>query len=97
LKFDDAAINAAMGTRPPATFDRAGRVRLIGEAARALVDGNMPDRDAALFLGGALLAWLESGGDLSRDFLKITKAKSRHTAAYLWRQFAHQDEGADSE
>ncbi len=73
-------------TRLPATFDRAGRVRLLGEAAKALLRGKLPELDAALWLGGALAGWLANGGDLERDYLEVTaKAGSHHTPAALWR------------
>jgi hypothetical protein len=91
--MDDSALTATFGTHPPATFDRAGRVRLIGEAAQALLAGRVPSLEASMFLGGALAAWLETGGDLARDYLRVVKAKSHHTPAYIWNQLqAHQDE-----
>jgi hypothetical protein len=90
-----------MNHRPPkhvqeggfAALEREGRVRLIGEAAHMLIKTGTP---AGLFVGGALLAWLENGGHLERDFLMVTKPQSRHTAAYLWQRFfAHHDERED--
>lgn len=96
--FDDAALLAVLGGRAPATFDRSGRVRLLGEAAQALLAGRLPGRESALFVGGALLSWLENGGSLERDFFKVTKPKSHHTPAAIWQQInAHQDEGQDTE
>jgi hypothetical protein len=75
-----------------AALEREGRVRLIGEAAHMLIKTGTP---AGLFAGGALLAWLENGGHLERDFLMVVKAQSRHTAAYLGQEFlAHHDERA---
>jgi len=62
------------------------------------MDGRRPGREAALFLGGALLGWLENGGDLARDYLHVTKAKSHRTPAAIWREVApHQDERQDQE
>jgi hypothetical protein len=84
-KFDDSALTAVMGRSAPAMLDRAGRIRLIGEAAQSLRDEKMPSREAALFLGGALLAWLENGGDLERQYLQVTKRASHHTPAVIWR------------
>lgn len=84
--------------RLPADFNREGRVRLLGELFRDLMAGRPPSREAAMFLGGAGLAWLERGGSLERDYLRVVKPKSRHTAAYLWRQCqaeAHPDERQD--
>lgn len=59
----------------PAGFDRAERVRLIAEAAAALLRGELPAPAARLFLAGALSAWLREGtrcGSLERDFLRVT-------------------------
>jgi hypothetical protein len=78
------------GARPPAGFTREDRVRLIGEAAEALLAGRMPEPAARVFLAGALVAWLENSGDLARDFLRVTKPKSHRTPAAIWR--AHRDE-----
>lgn len=73
-------------SRLPADFDRAGRVRLLGEAAQALLAGEMPSDQARVFLAGGLLAWLETGGHLTRDFWKTCGAQgSRHTESHLWR------------
>jgi hypothetical protein len=72
----------------PRDFDRAGRVRLIAEVAAALLDGRDPGRVAALFVGGALEAWLQEGGrvgDLERVFLKVAAPeRSRLTPGRLW-------------
>lgn len=60
----------------PAGFDRAARVRLIDQAAQALLEGRLPDDAARLFVAGALAAWLRDGdrcGSLERDFLKVTQ------------------------
>jgi hypothetical protein len=74
-----------IATRPPRRFDREGRVALLGEAAQALLDGRMPDDEARLFLAGALTAWLQRGGSLERDFLRVVKAKSHRTPSAIWR------------
>jgi hypothetical protein len=79
--------------RPPRQYDRKGRIELIGEAARALRDGRPVSREAALFLGGALLAWLEhgrGGGDLATRFLAVVKRQSRHTPQALWKLIAYE-------
>jgi hypothetical protein len=86
------AFEILAGARPPAGSTREDRVRLIGEAAQQMVDSGTL---AGLFCGGALLAWLENGGDLARDYLRVVKAKSHVTPAAIWRELrAHQDEGA---
>ena len=85
-KFTDAALVSVLG-------DRARRVRLIGETAQGLLAGRLPAHDAALFVGGALMSWLENGGSLERDFLKVVKAKSHRTPRAIWREIrAHPDE-----
>lgn len=50
----------------PAALDRAERVEVLAEAARALAAGQAPTRYAAAYLGAALVAWLSDGGDLER-------------------------------
>ena len=71
--------------RPPPAFTREDRVALLAEAFQALLAGRLPSRAAALFVGGAGLAWLSQGGSLERDFLKVTaKAGSHHTPTYVW-------------
>ena len=72
-------------SRLPATFDREGRVRLVAEAARILLDHGGP---AALFVGGALSAWLQEGGRLGaleRDFLRVSAPwRSNATPSRIW-------------
>lgn len=70
----------------PLTETREGRVLVLGRLAEALLDGRMPDRESATFLGAALLAWLEQGGQLTRDYLKIDAPQgSRITPDIIWR------------
>jgi len=45
--------------RLPAKFDRACRIELIGLAAQDLLAGRLPDQEAAIFLAGTLLAWVQ--------------------------------------
>ena len=47
-----------MGSKPPAIFDRAGRVKLLAEAFKALMNGQLPSREAALLVGGGGIACL---------------------------------------
>ena len=92
-KFTSSLVSALSTGRAPRRYDRAGRIQLIGEAAQALLAGRLPERDAALFLAGALLSWLETGGSLEREFLKVVKPKSHHTPAAIWQEIqAHPDE-----
>jgi hypothetical protein len=78
-------------TRLPAAHDRVERVRLSGEVAQALLEGRVPSRQAALFVGGALLGYLESDTkrpDLARDFLRIKPERgSNWTPQAIWRKW----------
>ena len=94
-KFDAAALAAVMGAQAPGVLDRRGRIRLIGEGAKALLDGRLPGRESALFIGGALLSWLQTGGSLERDFLRVVKAKSHHTPDVLWRFISDERQATD--
>lgn len=61
-------------SRIPTELDRVGRVAMVREVARSLIDGRMPSRGAALFVAGALLSWLadsEQRRDLVRDYLRL--------------------------
>lgn len=71
--------------QPPRRFDRAGRVGLIGECAQALIRSELPSEESRLFVASALLAWLENGGSLEREYFQTTKAKSHRTASAIWR------------
>lgn len=71
-------------SRMPGDIDRETRVRLIGEAFEALIEGRMPSPEAARFLGTKGLAWLNGGGSLERDHLRVIKRHSHHTPARLW-------------
>jgi hypothetical protein len=74
----------------PADLSRADRVALLAEVAQALLDAREPPRSAALFVGGAIAAWLAQGGrvgDLERFYLQVAAPRSsRHTASELWRR-----------
>lgn len=101
-KHDATALIAALGKhRPPLALTLEGRVRLIDEIRQALLEGRLPSREAALFVGGALGAWLVNGGDLARDWLEVVKPKSHRTASKIWRDLQaaalHQDEGQENE
>jgi hypothetical protein len=69
-------------SRLPGDFTREGRVGLIAECATALLDGRMPSREAAMFLAGGVLSWLQCGGRigaLERDYWRVA-APERSTA-----------------
>jgi len=62
----------------PVGLDRAGRIRLLRECADALLRGEVPSLPAALFVGGAVVAWLAQGGRLSRDYLMVDAPRGSH-------------------
>ena len=64
-------------TRLPAASTREDRVRLVGEAAEALLHGRLPDAPARLFLAGAISAWLARGGDLEPTICKLPRRLAR--------------------
>ena len=82
-------------TRPPGDFSREGRVRLLAEAFEALMRGDLPSPEARMFLASAGMAWLQRGGSLERDYLKVVKRAIHHTPAAIWRRL--QSEGDDDE
>ena len=68
--------------RLPGDFSRAGRIALLAEAFKALVDGRQPSREAAMFVGAGGMAWLQEGGRigaLERDYWRVA-APERSTA-----------------
>ena len=78
---------------------REGRVKALGEAARALLEGLALDAEVRVFLGAALEAWLGRGGSLERDYLKVSgPAGSHRTPSSLWRSSSRggQEDGEDA-
>ncbi len=74
-------------SRLPASFDREGRVRLLGEIFTDLLEGRMPSVEGRMLLGSAGSSWLEIGGNLERDHLRVTAPhRSTLTPARLWRR-----------
>lgn len=96
-KLNHEPLTSALGGQTlPATLSRKGRIRLLGEAFQALLEERIPSREAALYLGGAGMAWLQQGGSLERDYLRVVKPKSHRTPAAIWQEIqTHQDEGHD--
>ena len=101
--LDATALQRVLGrSRVPLTHTREGRVALIGSAAEALLNDQLPSKESRMFLGSALSAWLAQGGDLSRDFLKVVRPQSRRTASRIWQEIqaknaAHCDEREESD
>ena len=86
------------GSQLPAGHEREQRVRWIAETGQALKRGELPSLEARVFVGGALMAWLQEGGDLCREYFRVVKPKSHHTAAFIYRRLnAHQDERQDGD
>lgn len=77
-------------TRLPGDFSRAGRVALLAEVFRCLIDGTQPSREAAMFCGAGGLAWLQAGGRLGaleRDFWRVSAPwRSTATPARVYAQ-----------
>lgn len=61
--------------RMPKSGTRAGRVRLLAEAAEVLA---ADDSEAAQFVAEALRRWLVEGGDLVGDHLKVRAPRGSH-------------------
>lgn len=93
-QFTADALADAWGQRAPAALDRAYRVRLLGEFAQALLDGREPPREHVLFVCGALSAWLDRGGDLEAEYLRVRQRGSHRTPAVIWRSLIG-DEDSD--
>lgn len=64
--------------RLPTDFSREGRVMLLKQAFAALLRGEMPSMEARMFLAGGGAAWLEEGGDIARDFWRVTAPRGSH-------------------
>ncbi|MGA8149255.1 MAG: hypothetical protein WB870_17005 [Gallionellaceae bacterium] len=83
-KFSDAALAANLVQWAGAAFTREKRIKLLGELAQALLAGEVPSREAALFIGGAIASWLQDGDSLEKTYLKVTKRHSHHTPQVIW-------------
>lgn len=49
-------------------FEREDRIRLLWKWASAVVAGKKPDAGAEMFAASGVLAWLQEGGNLTREF-----------------------------
>lgn len=65
-------------SRLPGDFSREGRVALLAEAFQALMRGELPSREACAFLAGGGLSWLREGGDVARDYWRVTAPRGSH-------------------
>lgn len=50
---------------------REERMQMLIDFTDALMAGRMPSREVRLFVAGSFDAWLENGGHLTRDFLRV--------------------------
>ncbi|QIL81455.1 hypothetical protein G7047_17210 [Diaphorobacter sp. HDW4A] len=64
--------------RIPSDFSREGRIALLAEAFRALMRGELPSREACLFMAGGGLSWLREGGDIARDYWRVSAPRGSH-------------------
>ena len=80
-------------SRLPIGFTREDRIRLLAEFRSAVLEGRPPPAEAAMFLASALDGYLQHGGDLARDFLRITPPRGSHRTPRAIAR--HHDEGED--
>ena len=59
-------VTSLLSQRIPRSLSREGRVELLAEVAAALLRGETPSKEAAMFVGSALSAWLRTGGVFER-------------------------------
>lgn len=76
----------------PRTASREGRVAMLQEVARALLEDAPCSREAALFVAGAVDAYLRYGGNLARDYLRIVPPRGSHSTPAAIVRAAHRDE-----
>jgi hypothetical protein len=65
-------------SRLPDDFSREGRVALLKEGFEALMRGELPSLEARLFLAGGGVSWLSEGGDLARDYWRVSAPRGSH-------------------
>jgi hypothetical protein len=82
MNRDDPFIDS----RVPRSLCREGRIEMLGEAAEALLQNRTAPKEAAFFLGSAIQAWLEHGGDLERTYLKVRRRGSHRTVQAIYRE-----------
>ena len=63
---------------PASTFDREHRVKLLKEVSEALLECRLPSKQARVFVGSAIQAYLREGGRLDRDFLQVHAPRGSH-------------------
>jgi hypothetical protein len=74
----DVLLDPFDRSKLPDDLDQAGRVSMFHAVMSALIEGRQPERAAALFIGGGGLSWLTAGGDLVRDYWKLSARRGSH-------------------
>jgi hypothetical protein len=70
-----------------ADFSREDRVRLLGEFAEAVMCGQAPSKEVAMFVASGLAAWLDRGGSLTRDYWRVAGPQGcTITEAIIWKR-----------
>lgn len=69
-----------LSQRAPRSLSREGRILLLAEAAAALMRSEAPGREAAMFVGSCLTAWLKTGGAFEKHARVGAKPGSHRTA-----------------
>jgi hypothetical protein len=70
-----------------ADFSREDRVRLLGDFADAVMRGEAPRKEVAMFVASGLAAWLDRGGSLTRDYFRVCGVQGcTLTPSILWRR-----------
>ena len=76
----------------PVSLSRERRIALLVEAADALLNDREVPHDAAAYVGRALANWLTHGGNLERDFLRVSAAPGSHrTPTAIARHLIHDE------
>lgn len=95
-RFSADALSEALGIprRIEIVDDRERRVAMLGTFAQAVMAGELPSAESAMFIAGAIQAWLRQGGSLERAHLKVSARRGSHaTPASIWAR--HRDERQD--
>lgn len=72
------------GARAAEASTREGRVVVIGEAMRAMLEGRPLSAAARGLLGGAIAVWFDQGGALE-DYLRVNAPRGSHrTPQRIW-------------
>lgn len=70
-----------LGQAVPLALTREGRLRLLHEAAEALVAGTRPRREVELYVGSVLRAWLACGRSPFDRHARVSAPRGSHRTA----------------